>query len=103
MSAAMNPDNLALLRARVAELEAVEAATAAATAAAVKKANAMDRLQAILAEKNQALTNNRYSKSVPLAAYYDRQHATLIDTLIDIISGLHNRIAQLEEDKATKS
>lgn len=95
----MNPDNLALLRARVAELEAAEAAAAAAKAVAEKKANAMDRLQAILAEKNQALARNSYSKSVPLSAYYDRQHATLIDTLIDIISGLHNRIAQLEEDK----
>ena len=95
----MNPDNLTLLRARVAELEAAEAAAAAAEAAAEKKENAMDRLQAILAKKNQALARNSYSKSVPLAAYYDRQHATLIDTLIDIISGLHTRIAQLEEDK----
>ena len=95
----MNLDNLALLRARVAELEAAEAAAAAAKAAAEKKAKAMERLQAILTEKNQALVRNSYSKSVPLAAYYDRQHATLIDTLIDIISGLHTRIAQLEEDK----
>ncbi len=99
MSIEINPDNLALLRARVAELEAAEAAKAAAHAAAAKKANAMDRLQAILAEKNQALARNRYSKSIPLAAYYDQQDATLIDTLIDIIDGLHNRIAQLEEDK----
>ena len=93
------PSSLTLLRARIAELEAAEAAEVAIRAASEKKENAMDRLQAILAKKNQALAQNRYSKSVPLAAYYDRQHATLIDTLIDIISGLHNRIAQLEEDK----
>jgi hypothetical protein len=99
MSTEMNLDSLVLLRARVAELEAAEAATLVAAASAKKKANAMDRLQAILAEKNQALARNRYSKSIPLAAYYDQQDATLIDTLIDIIDGLHNRIAQLEEDK----
>lgn len=107
MSAAMNPDNLALLRARVAELEAAEAATAAATAAAEKKANAMDRLQAILAEKKLSI---QYRIARPpkdqlgrMAHHINRGEVDIIDTLIDIISGLHNRIAQLEEDKVTKS
>ena len=99
----MNPDNLALLRARVAELEAAEAAAAAAKAVAEKKANAMDRLQAILAEKKLSV-QNRIARPPKdhvgwMAHNMNRGEVDLIDTLIDIISGLHNRIAQLEEDK----
>lgn len=99
----MNPDNLALLRARVAELEAAEAAAAAAKAVAEKKANAMDRLQAILAEKKLSV-QNRIARPPKdhvgwLAHNIKTGEVDLIDTLIDIISGLHNRIAQLEEDK----
>ena len=99
----MNPDNLTLLRARVAELEAAEAAAAAAAAAAEKKENAMDRLQAILAEKKLSVQHriNRPPKDHLgwMAHNMNRGEVDLIDTLIDIISGLHNRIAQLEEDK----
>jgi hypothetical protein len=103
MSTEMNPDNLALLRARVAELEAAEAAEAAAHAAAAKKENAMDRLQAILAEKKLSV-QNRIARPPKdhlgwLAHNIKIGEVEIIDTLIDIIDGLHNRIAQLEEDK----
>lgn len=99
----MNLDNLALLRARVAELEAAEAAAAAAKAAAEKKANAMDRLQAILTEKKLSV-QNRIARPPKdhvgwMAHNIKAGEVDLIDTLIDIISGLHSRIAQLEEDK----
>ena len=92
---------LALLRARIAAIESAAAEEAAARAQAEKKASAMGRLQKILQEKREAVERNRYSKSIPLARFYDQEKIDLMDALLDIISVLNERVTQLELEKST--
>jgi hypothetical protein len=93
---------LTLLRAKVAALEEAALEEAAAAAQIQKKATAMERLQKILDNKKAALARNSYSKSVPLAAFYDREKVDLVDALIDIIEGLNARVTSLELEKTSR-
>ena len=46
----------------------------------------------ILTEKKQVLNNNRYSKSVPLATYYDH-----LEAIYNILQIVDERLKNLEE------
>jgi hypothetical protein len=94
-------DELAILQDRIDKIKSSAAEEAAIRARDEKRASAMSRLKNILKDKISKLESNRYSKSAPLAAYYDREKVDLIDTLIDIIDGLNERIANLEMEKSS--
>ena len=51
----------------------------------------------LLTEKKTAINNNRYSKSVPLAKYYDQELVTHLEAIYNILQILDNRLSKLED------
>jgi hypothetical protein len=76
---------LATLHARIAKLEEAK-----------KMIPPTKTLGAIREEINATLKNNRYSKSVPLAAFYDRQRIEMIDAVVDALTKINARLDALE-------
>jgi hypothetical protein len=48
-------------------------------------------------KKKTAIKNNRYSKSVPLARYYDQELVTHLEAIYNILQILDNRLNKLED------
>jgi hypothetical protein len=51
----------------------------------------------VLTEKKTAIINNRYSKSVPLARYYDQELVTHLEAIYNILQIVDERLKKLEE------
>ena len=51
----------------------------------------------VLTEKKTAISNNRYSKSVPLARYYDQELVTRLEAVYNILQIVDERLKKLEE------
>ena len=52
----------------------------------------------LLTEKKTAINNNnRYSKSVPLARYYDQQLVTHLESIYNILQIVDERLKKLED------
>lgn len=51
----------------------------------------------LLTEKKSAINNNRYSKSVPLARYYDQELVTHLEAIYNILQIVDKRLKKLEE------
>ena len=51
----------------------------------------------VLTEKKTAINNNRYSKSVPLARYYDQQLVTHLEAIYNILQILDERLIKIEK------
>jgi len=51
----------------------------------------------VLTEKKTAIKNNRYSKSVPLARYYDQELVTHLEAVYNILQIVDERLKKLEE------
>ena len=49
-------------------------------------------------EKKTNITNNRYSKSVPLARYYDQQLVTQLEAIYNILQIIDERLTKLEQN-----
>ena len=68
---------LSLLKQRLAALE--EQKRVEAEKEAEKKENPMKVLETIIEEKKKKIENNRYSKSIPLAQYYDQEKVAMLE------------------------
>jgi hypothetical protein len=51
----------------------------------------------VLTEKKTAINNNRYSKSVPLARYYDQELVTHLEAIYNILQNVDERLRKIEE------
>jgi len=51
----------------------------------------------VLTEKKTAINNNRYSKSVPLARYYDQELVRHLEAIYNILQIVDERLKKLEE------
>lgn len=51
----------------------------------------------VLTIKKYAISNNRYSKSVPLARYYDQELVTHLEAVYNILQTVNERLKKLEE------
>ena len=51
----------------------------------------------VLTEKKTAINNNRYSKSVPLARYYDQELVTHLEAIYNILQNVDERLKKLED------
>ena len=51
----------------------------------------------LLTEKKTAINNNRYSKSVPLARYYDQELVTHLEAIYNILQIVDERLKKLED------
>ena len=55
-------------------------------------------LNNVLNEKKTKIANDRYSKSVPLARYYDQQLVTHLDAIYNILHIVDERLKKLEKN-----
>ena len=51
----------------------------------------------VLTKKKTAINNNRYSKSVPLARYYDQELVTHLEAIYNILQIVDERLKKLED------
>lgn len=51
----------------------------------------------VLTEKNTSIKNNNYSRSVPLARFYDQQLVTHLEAVYNILKIIDKRLKRLEE------
>jgi hypothetical protein len=51
----------------------------------------------VLTEKKTAINNNRYSKSVSLARYYDQELVTHLEAIYNILQIVDERLKKLED------
>jgi hypothetical protein len=54
-------------------------------------------LNNVLTEKKNAITSNRYSKSVPLARFYDQELVTHLEAIYNILQNVDERLINLEK------
>ncbi len=54
-------------------------------------------INVVLTEKKTAIDKDKYSKSVPLARYYDRQLVTHLEAVYNILQIVDERLKKLEE------
>ncbi len=52
----------------------------------------------LLNEKKTRITNNKYSKSVPLARYYDQELVTRLEAIYNILQVFNERLDKLENN-----
>jgi hypothetical protein len=85
---------LSLLKQRLAALE--EQKRIEAEKEAEKKANPMKVLVDIIDEKKKKIENNRYSKSLPLAQYYDQEKVAMLEPILNALQDIQKRLTALE-------
>jgi len=85
---------LSLLKQRLAVLE--EQKRIEAEKEAEKKANPMKVLEDIIDEKKKKIENNRYSKSLPLAQYYDQEKVAMLEPILNALQDIQKRLTALE-------
>jgi hypothetical protein len=52
----------------------------------------------LLNEKKTAITNNRYSKSISLARYYDQELVTHLEAIYNILQVFNEKLDKLENN-----
>ena len=63
---------------------------------AEKKANPMKVLEVIIDEKKKQIANNRYSKSIPLARFYDEEKVSMLEPIFNMLQDIQKRLDVLE-------
>jgi hypothetical protein len=91
---------LRLLRQRLAHLE--EQQIAEIKKELQKKAHALQFLENFIEEKKDRIRQNRYSRSIPLAAYYDGEKIAFLEPILNILKDFQTRLEALEAAKSTE-
>ena len=61
-----------------------------------KKANPLKVLEIIIDEKKKKIANNRYSKSIPLARFYDEEKISMLEPIFNMLLDIQKRLDVLE-------
>ena len=88
-------NELNLLKQRLAALE--EQKRIEAEKDAEKKANPIKVLEGIIDEKKKQIENNRYSKSLPLARFYDQEKVAMLEPIFNMLVDIQKRLDALEK------
>jgi hypothetical protein len=83
--------DLNLLKQRIAALEEQKRIEAE------KKANPIKILEVIIEEKKKQIENNRYSKSLPLARFYDQEKVAMLEPILNMLVDIQRRLEALEK------
>jgi hypothetical protein len=67
-----------------------------------KKAHALQILENFIEEKKDRIRQNRYSRSVPLAAYYDGEKVAFLEPILNVLKDFQTRLEALEAAKSTE-
>jgi hypothetical protein len=65
--------------------------------ASEKKAFPLKTLEAIIDEKKKRIENNRYSKSIPLARFYDQEKVEFLEPILNMLKNIQERLEALEK------
>ena len=85
---------LLLLKQRLSALE--EQKRIEAEKDAENRANPMKVLETIIDEKKKQIENNRYSKSLPLARFYDQEKVAMLEPILNALQDIQKRLMALE-------
>jgi hypothetical protein len=83
------------LRLRLATLE--EQKRIDSETASDKKAYPLKTLEGIIDEKRKQIERNSYSKSVPLARFYDQEKVAFLEPIFNILKDIQERLDVLEK------
>jgi hypothetical protein len=83
------------LRIRVATLE--EQKRIESETASEKKAFPLKTLQGIIDEKRKQIERNSYSKSIPLAKFYDQDKLAFLEPIFNMLKNIQERLDALEK------
>jgi len=67
-----------------------------------KKAHALQILENFIEDKKERIQKNRYSRSVPLAAYYDGEKIAFLEPILNVLKDFQTRLEALESAKSTR-
>jgi hypothetical protein len=67
-----------------------------------KKAHALQILENFIEDKKERIQKNRYSRSVPLAAYYDGEKIAFLEPILNVLKDFQLRLEALESAKSTR-
>jgi DNA-binding HxlR family transcriptional regulator len=67
-----------------------------------KKAHALQLLENLISEKKERIEKNRYSRSVPIAAYYDSEKIAFLEPILNVLKDFQLRLEALESAKSTR-
>lgn len=83
------------LRVRLAALE--EQKRIESETASEKKAFPLKALESILDEKRKQIERNSYSKSIPLARFYDQEKVAFLEPIFNMLKNIQERLDALEK------
>ena len=63
-----------------------------------KKAFPLKTLEGIIDEKKKQIERNSYSKSLPLARYYDQEKVAFLEPILNILKNIQERLDALEKN-----
>uniref|UniRef100_A0A6C0BAW0 Uncharacterized protein n=1 Tax=viral metagenome TaxID=1070528 RepID=A0A6C0BAW0_9ZZZZ len=86
---------LSLLRQRLATLE--EQKRIEGEKNAEKRTNPLKVLQEIIVAKSKQIERNRYSKSIPLAGFYDQEKLDMLEPIYNMLVDIQRRLDILEK------
>ena len=67
---------------------------------AMKEANPLATLGQIIDEKKQQISRNSYSKSFPLAKFYDEEKVAMMEPIFNMLKDIQQRLEVLEQGKS---
>ena len=67
---------------------------------AVKEANPLATLGQIIEEKKQKINKNSYSKSIPLARFYDTEKVEMMEPIYNMLKDIQQRLTVLEQGRS---
>ena len=89
---------LTLLRQKIEMLEKQKKAEDEMKAA--KEANPLATLGQIIEEKKQKINKNSYSKSIPLARFYDTEKVDMLEPIFNMLKDIQQRLTVLEQGRS---
>jgi hypothetical protein len=87
-------EELKTLRLKLAALE--EQKRIEAEIAAEQRANPLKTLETFLTQTRATIERDRYSKSFPLAGFYDRRTVAYLEPIVEMLKRIEDRLDALE-------
>ena len=65
-----------------------------------KEADPLAALGQIIEAKKEQISRNRYSKSVPLARFYDEEKVAMMEPIFNMLKDIQQRLTVLEQGRS---
>jgi hypothetical protein len=63
----------------------------------IKKSNPLNIFKNIIDKKKNQIDNNSYSKSIPLARFYDQEKLEMMEPIFNMFINIQDRLEKLEK------